>query len=172
MDCFEARPFSPLAQAHGALRRLTEAERQETIFFSKRAVGRAALVRGKGTQWVVLAVWRKMRSRSSLWTFLAWTGAINHMALCFLRGMLCSLPSEADGAISAHQQRSSPGPGAPADGAGVTAVAGDISSYAFGMFLPLNEIIPLVDRKFQHTRWEKKNVQCRKGKGKLCYIFA
>lgn len=56
MNCFEARPFSPLAQAHGALRLLTEQELQETIFFFKRAVGRAALVRGKGTQWAVLAV--------------------------------------------------------------------------------------------------------------------
>lgn len=32
MDCFEAGPFSPLAQTHGALRLLTEAELQETIF--------------------------------------------------------------------------------------------------------------------------------------------
>lgn len=115
MDCFQARPFSPLAHTHGALRLLTEAELQEIIFFFKRAVGRAAPVRGKGTQWAVLAVWRKMRSTSSLWTFLTWTGAINHMALYSLRARLCSLPLETDGAISAHQQQSFQGPGAPAD---------------------------------------------------------
>lgn len=56
MDCFQARPFSPLAHTHGALRLLTEAELQEMIFFLKRAVGRAALVRGKGTQRAILAV--------------------------------------------------------------------------------------------------------------------
>jgi len=58
--------------------------------------------------------------------------------------MLCSLPLETDGAISVREQQSFKTPSLRLMYTVVNSMAGDISCYVFGMFLPLKEIIPLL----------------------------